>query len=479
MMLTLGHVLAALTGQAMEKNPTAVSLIHDVVIDSRQATDGSLFVAFRGEKVDGHDYVAEALQKGALAAVVEYPVGNYPVMDTRTAVATTLTIPNQPFLFQVENSEASLQQIARYWRQQFPDLRVIGVTGSVGKTTSKEVMHAVLSQRFRTLKTEGNYNNEIGLPLTLLRLNDTYSHAVLEMGMYAKGEIALLCDIAQPQTGVVTIIGPVHMSRLGSLEAIVEAKRELVEALPQGGTAVLNRDDANVMSMVDHTAANIFTYGLTPDADLWASDVRSMGLNGIGFDLHYQGQTWRLQVPLLGRHSVHTCLRATAVALNEGLRWDEIIQGLQSQRSQLRLVTVRGPRNSTILDDTYNASPDSVIAALNLLRDLDGRHIAVLGDMLELGSAEEASHRLVGRRAKEVVDVLVTVGERGRIIGEEALLAGMPAERVHSLSSTLKAVDVLSDLIQKDDFVLVKGSLGARMDRIVAALSRNKDNVET
>lgn len=473
-MLTLGHIATALTGQATDSTVA----VPQVAIDSRQATAASLFVAFKGENVDGHDYVTQAFQNGATTAVVEQPLGDYPIVDCRTPASQPLDMPQPPFLWLVENSEAGLQQIARYWRQQFPDLRVIGVTGSVGKTTTKEVIHAVLSQKYRTLKTEGNYNNEIGLPLTLLKLTGDYSHAVLEMGMYAKREIALLCDIAQPQLGVVTIIGPVHMSRLGSLEAIVEAKRELVEALPEGGTAVLNHDDANVMSMVDHTAAQVFTYGLTPEADLWASNVRSMGLNGIGFDLHYQGNTLRLQVPLLGRHSVHTCLRATAVALCEGLSWDEIIRGLQNHRAQLRLVTVRGPHNSTILDDTYNASPDSVIAALNLLRDLDGRHIAVLGDMLELGAAEETSHRLVGRRAKEVVDILVTVGERGRIIGEQALLVGMPANRVHILATNEEAIVLLNKLAQQGDFILVKGSLGARMARIVAALSRNKYNVE-
>lgn len=474
-MLTLGHITTALTGQ----NSDAPAPVAEVVIDSRQATAASLFVAFKGESVDGHDYVNEAFAKGANTAVVEHPVGDYPIVDCRAPAKQSLqALPQPPFLWLVENSEAGLQQIAKHWRQQFPALRVIGVTGSVGKTTTKEVIHAVLAQRFHTLKTEGNYNNEIGLPLTLLRLTADYSHAVLEMGMYAKREIALLCELAQPQVGVVTIIGPVHLSRLGSIEAIVEAKRELVEALPAGGTAVLNHDDAHVMSMVGHTAAHVFTYGLSPQADLWASDVRSMGLNGISFNLHYRGDQMRLQVPLLGRHSVHTCLRATAVGLCEGMSWDEIIRGLQNHRAQLRLVTVRGPRNATILDDTYNASPDSVIAALNLLRDLDGRHIAVLGDMLELGTAEEQSHRLVGRRAKEVVDLLITVGKRGRIIGEEALHIGMDPQKVHIFDSNEEAVKLLNDIARQGDFILVKGSLGARMGRIVAALSRTKYNVE-
>ncbi len=275
-----------------------------------------------------------------------------------------------------------------------------------------------------------------------------------------------------------TNIGPVHLSRLGTMEAIVAAKRELVESLPADGVAILNRDDAFVMSMAPATRARVFTYGLTPEADLWASDVDSFGLDGIHFTLHQGEESWRLQVPLLGRHSVHTALRATAVAQACGLTWEEIIRGLQVQQSQLRLVTVRGPRNSLILDDTYNASPDSVIAALNLLDDLDGRKIAVLGDMLELGSAEEAGHRRVGRRALEVADLLVVVGERGRIIGEEALLAGMPAPQVFLTRDTAEASALLTSLIQRDDIVLVKGSLGAHLDQIVNTLSRTLDNVE-
>jgi UDP-N-acetylmuramoyl-tripeptide--D-alanyl-D-alanine ligase len=477
----LGDVVQALTGQAAVGN-TAVSpspsLPTTPIIDSRHASEqpNPFFIAFRGENVDGHDYVPAAFQHGARAAIVERPVGEYPVIDCRTPASAPVLLPETPFLLLVENSEAGLQQVARHWRQQFPALQVVGVTGSVGKTSTKEVIHAVLAQKYATLKTEGNFNNEIGLPLTLLKLTDSYTHAVLEMGMYAQGEIALLCDIAQPQIGVVTIIGPVHMSRLGSLAAIVAAKQELVEALPMGGTAVLNHDDPNVMSMAPHTQANIFTYGLNRHADLWASNVTSQGLNGIAFTLHYRGESLRVHAPLLGQHSVHTCLRATAVGLLAGLSWEEIIHGLQSQRSQLRLVTVRGPRNSTLLDDTYNASPDSVIAALNLLQELDGRHIAVLGDMLELGSAEEVSHRLVGRRAKEVVDILVTVGARGRIIGEEALNFGMAPQNVHIVPDNNAAIHLLNQLIQPKDFILVKGSLGARMDHIVAALSRTKDN---
>lgn len=471
-MLNLGHILAAFGGYKVTGQEPAV---HSIEIDSRGVRPGSVFVAFPGEQVDGHNFVTQALDRGALAAIVHMPVEGVvtiPASEPRDA------LPDTPFALLVEQTEAGLQTIARFWRNQFPDVTVVGITGSVGKTSTKELAHGVLSQRYPTLKTPKNYNNEIGLPLTLMLLTGRESHAVLEMGMYAQGEIALLAELARPQIGVVTNIGPVHLSRLGTIEAIVEAKRELIEALPSDGVAILNQDDAQVMSMADHTNARVFTYGLTPEADLFASDVISHGLDGIRFSLTYQGETWHLHVPLLGRHSVHTALRAAAVGLSCGLTWEEIIKGLQESNAQLRLVTVRGPHDSLVIDDSYNASPASVIAALNLLADLQGRKIAVLGDMLELGSAEEAGHRRVGRRALEVADMLVTVGERGKIISDEARLVGMAADRIMAVADTEEAAAFLENFIQAGDVVLVKGSLGARMDHIVAALSRTKDNVK-
>ena len=473
-MLSLGHILAALTDYQItgEEAP-----IHAVQIDSRAVNHGDLFVAFVGENVDGHDYVLQSFERGGQVALVEKAVADAAMLDVSRPFAEQNIDIKQPFCILVENTEKGLQKIARYWRDHFGDIQIVGITGSVGKTSTKELTHAVLSQQFVTLKTPKNYNNEIGLPLTVLQLEAKHTHAVLEMGMYDKGEISLLCSVAKPQIGVVSNIGPVHMSRLGSVEAIVEAKRELVESLPADGVAILNRDDERVMSMTPFTKAQVFTYGLTDEADLWASDIRSMGLEGIRFIFHYQGESWPVAVPLLGRHSVHTCLRATAVALNMGMDWEAIINGLRGQQSQLRLVTVRGPHNSLILDDTYNASPDSVIAALNLLSDLDGRHIAVLGDMLELGSAEEISHRRVGRRAMGVADILVTVGERGKIIADEALAAGMNPANVHICETTDQAAKVLENKITADDIILVKGSLGARMDKVVWALSRMKGNV--
>lgn len=471
--MNLGDILSFLTNYAPTGREPDLS---SVVVDSRQVQAGSLFVAFDGENADGHSFVEAAFLRGAVAALVERPLpGTHQTIDARSGHIDPDITLQPPVCIVVDNTMLALQQAAKAWRRRFPSLRVIGITGSVGKTTTKEMIAAVLAQRYRTLKSPGNRNNEIGLPLTLLsELRPYHECAVLEMGMYTTGEISLLCEIAEPQVGVLTIIGPVHLERVGSMEGIVKAKRELVEALPADGVAILNYDDERVMSMVPHTQARIFTYGLDPRADLWADSIRSMGLDGVGFALHHQGERLNVQVPMLGRHSVHTALRAAAVGLVEGLSWSEIVAGLnQTDAAQMRLVAVPGPRNSLIIDDTYNSSPDSALAALNLLEELDGRHIAVLGDMLELGQAETRSHQVVGRRAADVADVLIAIGPRSRTMADEAVKVGMPADRVYWVEDAETAVPLLLDLIREQDIILVKASLGMRLDRIVTALGSN------
>jgi UDP-N-acetylmuramoyl-tripeptide--D-alanyl-D-alanine ligase len=326
------------------------------------------------------------------------------------------------------------------------------------------------------LKNKGNLNNESGLPLTLLSLTEEHDRVVLEMGFYVPGEIQLLCDLASPHIGVVTNIGTVHASRAGSQEVIARGKAELVQSLPIDGFAVLNFDDPLVRSMADLTKAHVFFYGLDASAHLWADNVESLGLEGIRFLMHYQplgsytAEVLQLRVPLIGRHSVQTALRATAVGLLEGLTWQEIVNGLRSATNELRLIAARTKNGALILDDTYNASPESMLAALNLLNDLEGRKVAVLGDMLELGQYEEKGHQMVGIRAAEVVDELITLGERGLMIAQAALDEGLPANKVNSFYEMEEVIKYLQPELEPKDVVLVKGSNMMRMDRIVTAL---------
>ncbi len=477
-MLTLADAIEALAGVRPEQ---ATAIITEAAIDSRQAIPGSLFVALRGERVDGHDFVGEAFQRGASFALIEHEVSeSFPLLDLRRpwdakASAVLEEAPDGPLCLRVENTLSALQQIARFWRRKL-DLRVIGITGSVGKSTTKELAAEVLSQRYHTLKNPGNLNNEIGLPLTILRLGRGHDRAVLEMGFYVPGEIAFLCDIALPQVGVVTNIGTVHAERAGSQEAIARGKAELVQALPPApeGVAILNYDDPWVRQMEEKTKASVFFYGLSPEADLWADQVQGLGLEGIRFRLHYRQETLHVRVPLIGRHSVHTALRATAVGLVEGLTWQEIFSGLRQGHTQLRLVAVRSEAGALILDDTYNASPQSTLAALNLLDELEGRKIAVLGDMLELGPYERQGHELVGLRAAQVADILVAFGPRARIIAEAARMAGMRKSSIVEFEDAEEVIAYLKKRLTAEDVVLVKGSHGMRMDRIVAALEKQE-----
>jgi UDP-N-acetylmuramoyl-tripeptide--D-alanyl-D-alanine ligase len=296
--------------------------------------------------------------------------------------------------------------------------------------------------------------------------------AVLEMGFYVPGEIRFLCDIAKPHVGVITNIGTVHAERAGTIEAIAEGKSELVQALPPApeGCAILNYDDPLVRAMSEKTQAKVLFYGLNPEADLWADQINGLGLDGIQFRLHYRRETIHMRVPLIGRHSVHTVLRAAAVGLVEGLNWQEIVNGFRTGHTQLRLAVVRSTCGALLLDDTYNASPQSMLAALNLLEELEGRRVAVLGDMLELGRYEWQGHEMVGRRAADIVDELVTLGDRGRMIAAAACRVGFPPDSVTELDTIEDAIEFLQNRLCEDDVVLIKGSRGMQMDRIVAAL---------
>lgn len=482
--LTLADVVEGLTGW----RPTAQTQpIADVHMDSRQAVEGGMFFALSGEQLDGHTFIPDALARGCRVVVAERaPESGCAVVDTRESelipdqIHRLLSGPDvreTPICLLVPDSLGALQQLADFWRTRHP-ARVIGVTGSVGKTTTKEMIATVLSQRYRVLKSERSINTATGLPLALLHLTSAHERAVLELGGgYELGEIARLARIARPQVGVVTNVGPTHLERMGTIERIALNKAELVEALPEDGVAILNADDPLVRDMAAKARGRVFFYGLSPEADLWADEIESQGLEGLRFRFHYGEETVHAKVPLLGRHSVHTALRAAAVGLIEGLSWQEIMDGLRGS-TQLRLVVVRGVNDSTLLDDTYNSSPASAIAALNLLDDLEDRKIAVLGDMLELGSYEDEGHRKVGRRAMDVVDLLVAVGPRGRIIGEEALAWGMSPQAVKIVENNEAAIAHLRQVITSGDTVLVKGSRGMAMEQIVNALSVPKNNTK-
>lgn len=476
-MITLADVLQALSGKRFES--LAATRVQGFVLDHRQVRADSVFVAIPGTRVDGHDFARNALDAGACAVLVNAEKAARLSADGMTIVrvdqiALAPEGINAPIVIAVDNTERALQQLAAWWRSRLTT-RIIGVTGSVGKTTTKELIAQVLSVRHNVLKSEGNQNNALGVPLTLLKLTPAHDYAVIEMGMDQPGEIAAYCSWAKPDIGVITLIAPVHMERLGSLAAIAEEKSQLVRALPEardGGVAVLNDDDDFVSAMSAVTSGRIVSYGLTPRATVWADDVESRGLDGVSFALHFGAHKVRARIKLMGEHSVHTALRAAAVATAEGMSLDEIAEGLAIEAEQLRLVVGEGPHGSIVIDDTYNASPQSMISALNLLKEINGstHRVAVLGDMFELGDAEESGHEEVGCRAASVANTIVCVGARSKVTARAAVECGAKRENVHHVDDNAAAIQLLRRLIAQKSIVLVKGSRGMKMEEIVYAL---------
>jgi len=447
--------LAQITGgQLVVRSPRP---IRGAAVDSRIVNPGELFVALPGERTDGHEFLAAAVARGAAALLV-----------TRLPDGTDASLGDVTII-QVADGLAALHAVAAAWRARFDPL-VVGVTGSIAKTSTKEAIAAVLGERLVTLKNEGNQNNEIGLPLTILRLGPEHEAAVFEMGMYAGGEIADLAAIARPRIGVVTAIQPVHLSRIGTLEAIDRAKGELIEALPRDGYAVLNADDARVRRMATRTDAPALTYGFAADADVRAEDARSAGMDGMRFTLSTQGGSVPVSVPTLGRLAVHNALAGAATGIAAGLSLEAIAAGLAMGWSAPHRTELVRAGGVTIVDDSYNASPASVTAALDLLGGLPGRRVAVLGEMLELGEGHESGHRAVGEAAAAVADLLVVVGDRATGIADGAVAAGLAPGRIVRTATRETALEVLRPRLRDGDVVLVKASRGIELDLLVDAL---------
>jgi UDP-N-acetylmuramoyl-tripeptide--D-alanyl-D-alanine ligase len=456
--IRLEDLLAATGGRLL--GPTSVTSFATAAVDSRQVHPGSCFVALRGERVDGHRFAAEAVRAGAAALILERPVPLPEGID----VAVVLT----------PDPLRALQDLAAWWRARSA-VRVVGVTGSTGKTIAKEIIADVLARTRNTLRNEGNLNSETGLPMTLLRLEPEHEVAVLEMSMYTEGEIARLAEIARPEVGVVLSVHPTHLERAGSLEAIARAKAELPASLPRDGLAVLNADDPRVAAMRSVTSATVRTFGLGP-ADVQATDLDSRGVEGISFTLRSPMGTRRIQSGNRGRHLVPHALAAVTVAEHFEVPLDEVAAALAvGSGAPHRMALGEAQGGARVIDDTYNASPVSVLAALEFLAETPvspgRRRLAVLGDMLELGSDEEELHRAVGRRAGAIVDGLVVVGERARWIAEGARAAGL--QHVASARDADDALPVVDRELSPrlGDLLLVKGSRGIELDRLVAALT--------
>jgi UDP-N-acetylmuramoyl-tripeptide--D-alanyl-D-alanine ligase len=455
---------AALGGELLHAGSAP---IRGGAVDSRKVEPGNAFFALPGERTDGHNFLLDATSRGAAALVVSRRPDAVALRTLADAGAATIVL--------VGDVLAGLHAAASAWRARFEPL-VVGVTGSLAKTSTKEQIAEVLAQRWSVLRNRANENNEIGLPLTLLRLAPTDDVAVLEMGMYEPGDIAVLAELAQPRVGVVTAVRSTHLARAGSLDAIERGKRELVEALPVGGTAVLNADDPRVTRMAERRATQlrVIRYGFDTAADVSATDIESLGEEGMRFLLRLPSPSGDIpaRIPALGRHSVHNALAAAAVGVALGLDGATIVAGLaQPFRVPHRSVLLR-VGDWRLLDDTYNAAPDSMAAALDLLATLPGRRVAVLGEMLELGDLSDVAHRDVGAHAARTAQLFVAIGPFAPLYAAGARDAGMAMETIVEAPDQAAALKELARRLRPGDVVLLKASRGAELDVLVDDLRR-------
>ncbi len=453
MLMIDAHTMASVTnGELLCGSVEAV--ISDIVIDSRRTSPGCAFLALKGERSDGHEFCGAALERGARALIVS----NAPE-SLQDVIA--LACERDAVVLRVADGTQALQDLAAYHRSRL-QCEVVGITGSTGKTTTKDFVQAALGATLRIVCTEGNRNNELGVPLTILRAGMDTDVLIVEMGMRAEGEIAALCEIARPSLGLVTNVGTSHIEILGTQDAVARAKGELVRSLPSGGCAFLNGDDAYTDMIAEWSAAPVVRWGLSERCDVSATDVLVDSDGHPSFTLVALLGGVRIELPVPGRHNVYNALAATALALHLGVSPDAIAAGLATASlSSMRMQVFESASGITVINDAYNANPVSMRAAIETLSDMQttGRRIAVLGDMAELGSLTEVAHFRIGEQvARLPIDVLVTVGSRAERIAQGARAEGMSADHVRACVEAPEAVEVLDDILASGDVVLVKAS---------------------
>jgi UDP-N-acetylmuramoyl-tripeptide--D-alanyl-D-alanine ligase len=462
---TVEQVASAL-GVETPKDLNPLARMAGVSIDSRTLRAGEMFFAIRGPSHDGHSFVAQALASGAVAGVVE---------QARWAEFPE-SIRDQ--ILPVPSTFAALQHLARSvcraWRDARPGRRLAAITGSAGKTTTKEILAALLAARFRVLKSEGNLNNDYGLPLTLLRL-DEEDVAVVELGMSARGELTRLAEIAEPDLGVVTNVAPVHLEFFSSVDEIALAKRELIQGLAGSQpVAVLNADDSRVARFADGFRGRVLTYGTAASAAFRAEAIEDRGAEGTSFDFVGPAGRARFELPLLGRHNVYNALAALAAASEWGID-AEIARGVLAalKPANMRGEILRFEKGFTVINDSYNSNPLALASMVDLLAATPGyrRRILAAGEMRELGSTAAELHREAGRHAAvKKIDWIIGVGGHARELANGAMLEDHPSDQALFFATPEAAGNFLSGIMTRGDLLLVKGSRGVRMEKIIEAL---------
>lgn len=430
--------------------------------DTRTIEKGDIYLGIKGEKFNGSAFYKDALQKGAKGCILQ---------DVEVDVEE-LKQYNEIFIILVDNVVEALQKLAAYKRSLY-DIPVIGITGSVGKTSTKDVVANVLAQKYKVLKTEGNYNNEIGLPLTILKLRD-HEAMVVEMGMSAFGEISLLTKIARPTAAIITIIGSSHIGELGSRENILKAKLEILEGLDEHGCLILNNDNDLLHSWYENNTDNHkhITYGIENNSMLMAKNI-VLKENSTQYEIEYDEKTYTINVPIAGKHYVYNTLAGICIGIKYGIEMKKIIKGISEfTLTKRRMEIIKNSNGTTIINDSYNASYESTKAALEYVGSTKNYpKIAVLGDILELGNFSKQMHENVGKEVvKNNIDILITVGEEAINIAEKAIELGMNKNNVYKYLANDIAIHKIKELESKNCIVLVKASNGIHFDEIVDAL---------
>lgn len=435
-------------------------------IDTRTLNPGDLFFAVRGPRFDGHDFIQQAIEKKAAGVVVE---------NTGIAVSPGSNVVT------VRSTVEALQNLARFVRRQWGG-PIVGVTGSAGKTTTKEMIAAVLSRKFKVLRSIGNFNNEFGLPLCLLRIERSQTMAVLEMGMSAKGEIRALAAIAEPNEGVITNVNPVHLEFFDSIEGIAEAKAELLAGLVEPRIAYLNNDDPRVRAMAGKFSGKVVTYGLESEAAFRAHQVRDLGLGGTAFTVRHAGRDTDFVLPLLGQHNVANAVAAIAVGVGHEIPWSDVRSAIADIKPEKkRGEVVRFQEGFDVIDDSYNSNPKALTEMIRFVGKLEGysRKIIVAGEMLELGASSAELHRACGREAaRSGAALIVGVQGEARSVLEGAREAGVEDERLKFASNSAEAGELIARTVRSGDVVLIKGSRGVKLEQVLASLRQTFSSVE-
>lgn len=424
-----------------------------VSTDTRTVKQGDLFIPLVGENFDGHDFIEQAIKNGASGVI--FSRKNMLISKDITAI-------------EVADTLVALQNLARFHRQRFT-IPVVAITGSNGKTTTKDMAAAVLSSKFHVLKTEANYNNEIGLPLTLLQLTKQHEVAVVEMGMRGKGQIRQLANIALPTIAIITNVGETHLELLGSIENIAAAKAELLEFIPKSGLSLLNADNSYVKEMSKQVNSRVQFFGLE-QGDIKAENIQ-MGTQNMKFSCRFAHHEFAVEIPAVGKHNVYNGLAAIALGLELGLSVEDICAGCKNFNASPMRLHIEKISDYLVINDAYNASPMSMVAAIDTLVEVaKGRKVAVLGDMLELGPVAIEAHGNIGDRlAYCQVDIVVTVGELATNIARRASACGI--KKVMACANHKEAQEALQKLIEPGDTILVKGSRGMKMENIIKMFS--------